>query len=70
MYSALATLFGGTTTDAAWILGGVIAVLLVYIGLALCVALRHPDPAARADNARRILKMLLDVLVQGRRRGR
>jgi len=55
----LESLVGTAVVAAVWIVGAVVGAFTVFVGLALAVALFHPD----AERARRARGVLHDLLV-------
>jgi hypothetical protein len=60
-------LLTSTAPSALWIVGGSLAILFVFVGVSLAVALFASD-ASRANRARSILRDLLNLLTFTRRR--
>jgi len=61
MLNLLKTLATNAVPAALWILAGLLAILYLFVGTALAVALFSSD-SIRADRARKILRDLLSVL--------
>ena len=60
MLGLLESLLGTAVVGAVWIVGAVVGAFTIFVGLALAVALFHPD-AERARWARGVLHDLLVI---------